>query len=166
MCGPTIPPMPMQVAKVAHVPNVAKRAEDVIGEVDAVLIATDKGFEHVERARPFIEAGIPVFIDKPLCDNRARPRDVLDRWVAEGKPLISSSAMRFAKEYAPYHRATHALGPAAPCQRDDGEVVGGLRHPRAGDGLSDHRAGLRVGAEYRRRRPATSSTCAIATAST
>lgn len=98
-----------QVAKVAYVPNVVHRAEDVIGEVDAVLIATDKGGEHVDRARPFIEAGIPVFIDKPLCDNRA-DLATFDRWQAEGKPLISSSAMRYAKEYVPYHRATHALG--------------------------------------------------------
>ena len=99
----------VQVAAVAHIPNIAARAEDVIGEVDAVLVATDKGFEHVERARPFIEAGIPVFIDKPLCDNRL-DLATFSKWVAEGKPLISSSAMRFAKEYAPYHRATHALG--------------------------------------------------------
>lgn len=98
-----------QVAAVAHIPNIASRAEDVIGEVDAVLVATDKGFEHVERARPFIEAGIPVFIDKPLCDNRL-DLATFSKWVAEGKPLISSSAMRFAKEYVPYHRATHALG--------------------------------------------------------
>ena len=99
----------VQVAAVAHIPNIAERAEDVIGEVDAVLVATDKGFEHVERARPFIEAGIPVFIDKPLCDNRL-DLATFSKWVAEGKPLISSSAMRFAKEYVPYHRATHALG--------------------------------------------------------
>jgi predicted dehydrogenase len=97
------------VSRVSLVPNVVARAEDVIGHVDAVLVATDKGFEHVERARPFIEAGLPVFIDKPLCDNLDDLR-VFDRWVAEGRPLISSSAMRYAKEYVPYHRATHALG--------------------------------------------------------
>lgn len=97
------------VAKVAFVPNVAKRAEDVIGHVDAVLVATDKGFEHVARCKPFIEAGIPIFVDKPLCDNR-EDLATFDRWQAEGKPFISSSAMRYAKEYAPYHRATHALG--------------------------------------------------------
>ncbi len=97
------------VARVALVPSIARRAEDVIGAVDAVLVATDKGFEHVERARPFIEAGIPVFIDKPLCDNR-QDLATFSRWVNEGKPILSSSAMRYAKEYVPYHRATHALG--------------------------------------------------------
>jgi hypothetical protein len=98
-----------QVARVAYIPNIAKRAEDVIGEVDAVLIATDKGHEHVARARPFVEAGVPVFIDKPLCDNRD-DLAVFDGWIASGKPIVSSSAMRYAKEYVPYHRATHALG--------------------------------------------------------
>jgi predicted dehydrogenase len=98
-----------QVARVAYIPNIAERAEGVIGEVDAVLIATDKGHEHVARARPFVEAGVPVFIDKPLCDNR-EDLAIFDRWIAGGKPIISSSAMRYAKEYVPYHRATHALG--------------------------------------------------------
>jgi predicted dehydrogenase len=98
-----------EVARVAYIPNIAERAEGVIGEVDAVLIATDKGHEHVARARPFVEAGVPVFIDKPLCDNR-EDLAIFDRWIAGGKPIISSSAMRYAKEYVPYHRATHALG--------------------------------------------------------
>jgi predicted dehydrogenase len=99
----------VDVAKVAQIPNVAERPEDVIGKVDAVLVATDKGFEHVERARPFIEAGIPVFVDKPLCDNR-QDLATFSKWVDEGKAILSSSAMRYAKEFVPYHRATHQLG--------------------------------------------------------
>lgn len=97
------------VAKVAKIANVVARAEDVIGHVDAVVVATDKGFEHVERARPFVEAGLPVFVDKPLCDNRA-DLETFNRWVSEGKPIISSSGMRFAKEFLPYHGSTHEFG--------------------------------------------------------
>lgn len=97
------------VSKIALVPNVARRAEDVIGEVDAVLVATDKGFEHVERARPFIEAGLPVFVDKPLCDNR-QDLATFTRWVEEGRPILTSSSMRYAKEFVPYHGDTNALG--------------------------------------------------------
>ncbi|MBM1221131.1 Gfo/Idh/MocA family oxidoreductase [Ponticoccus sp. SC2-23] len=99
----------VQVAAVAHIPNIAERAEDVIGEVDAVLIATDIGHQHVDRARSFVEAGLPVFIDKPLCDNRADLAQFSD-WVAAGHPILSSSAMRYAKEFAPYHRRTHEFG--------------------------------------------------------
>lgn len=97
------------VAAVAGIENVVARAQDVIGHVDAVLVATDKGEEHVARCRPFIEAGIPIFIDKPLCNNSA-DLAVFSQWVSEGKPLISSSAMRYSKEFQPYHRATHELG--------------------------------------------------------
>lgn len=97
------------VAKVAGIPNVVQDAREVIGQVDAVLVATDKGEEHVARCRPFIEAGIPVFVDKPLCNNLDDLR-IFSDWVDIGKPLISSSAMRFSKEFAPYHRATDELG--------------------------------------------------------
>ncbi len=69
------------VAKCSLIPNVVENPTDVIGEVDAVIIATDIGSEHVERARPFVEADIPVFVDKPLADNPADLKTFMD-WVA------------------------------------------------------------------------------------
>lgn len=97
------------VAAVARISNVVDRPEDVIGHVDAVVIATDKGHEHVERARPFIEAGLPVFIDKPLCDNR-EDLTTFTGWVNRGAKILSSSGMRYAKEFTPYHGSTHEFG--------------------------------------------------------
>lgn len=99
-----------RVAETAGIAHIVSRPEDVIGQVDAVIIATDRGDEHVRRSRPFVEAGLPVFIDKPLADNRA-DLDVFRRWIEdEGRPILSSSAMRYAKEFTPYHRATHEFG--------------------------------------------------------
>lgn len=92
-----------KIARAARIPHVVARPEEVIGQVDAVIIATDIGGEHVERARPFIEAGLPVFIDKPLTDNRDGLAQ-FSRWAAEGRPILSSSSMRYAKELMPYHR--------------------------------------------------------------
>ena len=86
------------VAKAACIPNVVERAEDVIGSVDAVFIATDIGHEHVERARPFIEANIPVFIDKPMTDNVDGLQQFM-QWQQAGKLILSSSCMRYAKEF-------------------------------------------------------------------
>ena len=86
------------VARCSRIPNVVKKPADVIGEVDAVLIATDKGWEHVERARPFVEAGLPVFIDKPLCDSEPDLK-TFHRWVREGRNILTSSGMRYAKEF-------------------------------------------------------------------
>jgi predicted dehydrogenase len=97
------------VATCALIPHVVENPTDVIGQVDAVIVATDIGAEHVARCRPFIEAGLPIFVDKPLVDNAA-DLQTFQAWVAEGKPLMSSSCMRYAKEFLPYRLSTHELG--------------------------------------------------------
>lgn len=97
------------VAQCALIPNVVADPRDVIGEVDAVCIATDKGHEHVERCRPFVEAGLPVFVDKPLVDNVADLR-TFTQWVEQGAAIMSSSCMRYNKEFMPYRYSTHELG--------------------------------------------------------
>lgn len=97
------------VADCALIPEVVEHPEDVIGKVDAVIVATDNGGEHVERCRPFIEAGLPVFVDKPLADN-TRDLETFVRWAQEGRALMSSSCMRYAKEFMPYRLSTRELG--------------------------------------------------------
>ena len=98
------------VAKLSLIPNVLDKPEEMIGKVDAVIIATDIGAEHVRRARPFIEAGLPLFIDKPLCDNRA-DLEYFTSLFESGYPLMSSSSMRYCKEFRPYHGGnTRELG--------------------------------------------------------
>jgi predicted dehydrogenase len=87
-----------RVAKAVGIANVAKRAEDVIGQVDAAIIATDRGWEHVDRARPFVEAGLPVFLDKPLCDREEHLRQFI-AWQQSGKSLLSTSGLRYAREF-------------------------------------------------------------------
>ena len=97
------------VAKVAEIENIVEDPKDVIGHVDAVLVATDIGSEHVERCRPFVEANVPIFVDKPLCDNFSDLK-IFQQWIDEKKPIISSSAMRYCKEYEPYHQSTYEFG--------------------------------------------------------
>lgn len=85
------------VAAAAKIPHVVERMEDVIGHVDAVIIATDDGADHVRRARPFIEAGLPVFVDKPLATTRAELVQFI-AWRKSGARILSSSGMRYAPE--------------------------------------------------------------------
>jgi len=98
-----------KVAKATFIPNVVENPEDVIGEVDAVIIPTDKGWEHLDRARPFIEAGLPVFIDKPLTDCEDHLQQFV-KWQSEGKAILSTSAMRYAKEFAEARSRVEELG--------------------------------------------------------
>jgi predicted dehydrogenase len=97
------------IAAASLVPQVVSAPEEVIGEVDAVFLPTDKGWEHVERARPFVEAGLPLFVDKPLVDNEADLRTFC-AWVEERAAIMSSSCMRYCKEFMPYRASTANLG--------------------------------------------------------
>lgn len=97
------------VAKASLIPNVVKRPEEVIGKVDAVFISTDDGFEHVRRARPFVEAGLPVFIDKPLAISVEDLRTFI-AWEKAGSLILSSSGARYAVELDPWLADRSSLG--------------------------------------------------------
>jgi hypothetical protein len=98
-----------KVAKASRIEHVVEKPEDVIGHVDAAIIATDRGEEHVDRCRAFVEAGVPVFVDKPMVDNVA-DLAVFRQWNAEGKPVLSSSCMAYAKEFLAYRPSSRELG--------------------------------------------------------
>ena len=80
-----------QIAISGGIEYVAESAEEMIKAVDAVILARDDPENHREMARPFIDAGIPIFIDKPLCSNFASE-------IAKGKFIMSCSSMRYAAE--------------------------------------------------------------------
>jgi len=88
-----------QVAAASKISRVVPRMEDVIGEVDAVIISTDDGTDHVRRARPFVEAGLPVFVDKPMATTLAELKQFA-RWQRDGARILSSSGMRYAPAVA------------------------------------------------------------------
>ena len=96
-------------ARASNIPNVCDKPEDMIGQVDAVICATDVGDEHVDRCRPFIEAGLPMFIDKPLV-NKEEDLKTFVKWRDEGAHFITSSSMRYCKSIEPYYKNHHELG--------------------------------------------------------
>lgn len=86
-----------KVAAASLIQTIVARPEDVIGRVDAVVIATDDGTDHVRRARPFVEAGLPVFVDKPMATTLEELRQFVE-WHRAGRILLSTSGMRYAPE--------------------------------------------------------------------
>jgi hypothetical protein len=97
------------VAQAALIPHVVDRPEDVIGQIDGVIISTDDGFDHARRARPFIEAGLPVFVDKPLATSVPELRHFVV-WSRNGARILSSSGLRYAAELATCLAEKAALG--------------------------------------------------------
>jgi predicted dehydrogenase len=92
-----------KVSAASLIENIVSEPEDVIGHVDAAIISTDDGDDHIRRVRPFIEAGLPVFVDKPMATNVADLRQFI-RWHEAGATILSTSGMR----YAPAMRLTEA----------------------------------------------------------
>lgn len=97
------------ISKAVQVPNIVDKLEDMIGKVDAVLLGRDDPENHVAMAKPFIEAGIPLFIDKPLAgswDDLAYFKEQ----VAKGKFIMSGSSQRYANEFKTVKQEIHNLG--------------------------------------------------------
>lgn len=84
-------------AKKLGIPLVDKPA-DLLGKVDGVIVASLDGTVHLERAKPFLEAGLPVFIDKPFACSAAQARAIVALAARHKAPLFSSSSLRYAPE--------------------------------------------------------------------
>ncbi len=81
--------------------KLEKRYDD-LGEmaknIDIAFIQSCNWDNHLKQSMPFIEAGVPVFIDKPLAGNLADVKE-FERLDAEGKVILGTSAMRYTYEH-------------------------------------------------------------------
>ena len=84
------------VAGASLIENVVDEMTDLIGQVDGVILARDDGENHLKMAKPFIEADVPLFIDKPLTDNAADLAGFVKYYEA-GKPIMSCSGVKYAQ---------------------------------------------------------------------
>ena len=66
--------------------------------IDIVFIQSCNWDRHVELMMPFIEAGVPVFVDKPLVGSIDDCKTV-EKLAKDGAVIIGSSAMRYTFEH-------------------------------------------------------------------
>lgn len=78
--------------------EVVSKPEDLIGMVDAVCVEANEGALHLEHARPFLEAGIPCYIDKPFENNLENAKEIMRLAKQHNVPTFSSSSLRFCPE--------------------------------------------------------------------
>ena len=76
--------------------NICDCYSEMIGSVDAVIIARDDYDHHYEISKVFLEKNIPVFIDKPLTLN-SEDIPYFQPFLNSGK-LMSCSGFRYARE--------------------------------------------------------------------
>ena len=98
------------IAKSVGIPNVVENPGDMIGQVDAVLLLKDEPTEQMALSRLFIDANVPLFVDKPLATTAA-DLAYFSEQAAQGKFIMSCSSMRYATECRAVKNEFVALGP-------------------------------------------------------
>ncbi len=91
---------------------------DLIGTVDAVFIESNEGGVHLGHAKPFLEAGLPLFIDKPYAATTAQARAIADLAAQHGVPIFSASSLRY----------TETVKEVQASLTDEGGAVGAFVH--------------------------------------
>jgi hypothetical protein len=83
------------------VPRVFASTDEMVAEVDAAIVHSCNWDVHLERARPFLEGGKAVFIDKPMAGNK---KDLMALLAYEnnGARLTGGSSFLYCKEPEDY----------------------------------------------------------------
>ena len=86
-----------RIARATKIPLVCNSVEELLDNVDAVLLARDDAENHWDFARPALELGKPIYIDKPAA---LTVRDLERLYSAERYPgqIFTCSALRYAHE--------------------------------------------------------------------
>lgn len=85
-----------RLCRASLIEHAVERWQDMIGSVDGLLLARHDHNRHAEMALPFLEAGIPVFVDKPLTLDVGELATF--RPYLENGKLMSCSGLRYARE--------------------------------------------------------------------
>lgn len=84
-------------AEEREIPNVFSSIDEMVGEVDLAIIHSCNWDKHIERARPFIEAGKGVLIDKPMVGTLEDMTTLLE-WEKKGHRVTGGSSVYYCQE--------------------------------------------------------------------
>lgn len=86
-----------KISRASSIKTVVKRPDDMLGQVNALLLARDDAENHLEYAETFLKAGIPIYIDKPIALSLEDLEKLyaLERYRGQ---IFTCSALRYADE--------------------------------------------------------------------
>ena len=99
-----------KIAKACKIKNVVLKPSDMIGYIDGLLLARDDAENHINFAKPFLEAEIPVYIDKPVALSLEDLEEISNLEKFDGQ-IFSCSALRYAKELVLSRTVRDKIGP-------------------------------------------------------
>lgn len=100
----------------------AQSYDEFVGKVDGIMITARHGDDHYRFAKPYIESGIPMFIDKPITCSEEDAKAFLEDLKAHQVPVSGGSMCVFAEHVQQLKKLV--------AEREPSEVLGGfLRAP-------------------------------------
>jgi len=78
------------------IPNMVKDPNEMLGKIDALIVDHRHAKYHLEPAIPFVEKGIPTFIDKPFCYRTQEGLEFLRLAREKGTPVSSYSSLAYS----------------------------------------------------------------------
>ncbi|MBC8542235.1 Gfo/Idh/MocA family protein [Bianquea renquensis] len=105
-----------EIVEKTGVSFIADKPEDFIGKVDAMMITSRRGSVHAQYAMPFMEVGIPLFLDKPVTSDPAQAAALMEEARRRNVPVMGGSGCKLAGDLKPVVQEVNAL-------REKGEFI-------------------------------------------
>ncbi|MGX1584175.1 Gfo/Idh/MocA family oxidoreductase [Microbacterium sp. NPDC055502] len=155
-----------ELAELGAITRIAPEVSELNGAVDALIVTSRDGALHRALAVPFLEAGTPVWVDKPLATTLDDADAILAAAERGGTTVTSFSTLRWLDDTAAIADAVAGVGAlqsltvSGPADADSphgGLFFYGIHHadvaqhllPGAAEGVEVERADGRVVARYR-----------------
>ena len=97
-------------ATAGQIPHIVQQPEDMIGQIDAAVVDHRHGKFHLPAVSPFLEARIPLFVDKPFCYRKAEGKRFLARASELGVPVCSFSTLPKQASFKALKQQMRSLG--------------------------------------------------------
>jgi Oxidoreductase family, NAD-binding Rossmann fold len=92
------PERSQHIAGATRIGTVVTQPGAMLGNIDGLLLARDDAKNHRTFVEPFLRAGIPVYIDKPLALSRSAADAIYDLERYRGQ-VFSCSALAYGREF-------------------------------------------------------------------
>jgi predicted dehydrogenase len=99
-----------RAAKEGKIPSIVQEPPEMIGSVEGVVVDHRHARHHLPAARPFVEAGVPVFVDKPFCIDLREGIEFVRLARSKGVPITSYSVLPLQQSAKQFGEAMRELG--------------------------------------------------------
>lgn len=98
--------------------TIVQKPEDMLDMVQAGMITSRDGALHLKYARPFLEKGMPVFVDKPFTRDIAQARQLVALARNSGSLVMGGSSVKLVD-------GVDDMAQTVAAAKEEGKLIGG-----------------------------------------